>query len=60
MRRAFRNMSRIFNRRLTYTFFKVKDSRAIVVEKKRLWNLVRIMKEIRTQNIRWAFVLMRR
>jgi len=60
MRQAFRNMSRIFNRRLTYTFFKVKDSRAIVVEKKRLWNLVRIMKEIRTQNIRWAFVLMRR
>lgn len=44
MRRALRNIARIFNHRISSTFFKIKDSRAIVIEKKRLWNMVRIMK----------------
>lgn len=60
MRRAFRNISRIFTSKISSTFYQIKDSRVIIVQKKRLWNTVRILKEIRTQHMRWAFVLMRR
>ncbi len=40
--------------------FRVKDSRVIMGQTSKLRNTFRIIKEIRIQNIRWAFALMRR
>lgn len=40
--------------------FRVKDSRVIMGQTSKLRNIFRIIKEIRIQNIRWAFALMRR
>jgi hypothetical protein len=42
------------------TLFRIKDSRAIMSQTSKLRNMFRIMKEIRIQNMRWAFVLTRR
>jgi hypothetical protein len=59
-RKGIRTMTRIVGRRESNAFFQLKDSRAIVHQNKRLRTVVRILKEIRVQNIRWAFVLIRR
>ena len=60
LRKGIRAMARIVTRKMSNSFFKVKDSRVIIGQNKRLRNVVMIMKEIRTQNMRWAFALIRR
>lgn len=59
-RKGIRSMIKITSRKMSSAFFQVKDSRAIVGEKKKLNNMMRILKEIKKQNTRWAFVLIRR
>lgn len=53
-------MSKIFARKMNEALFRVKDSRVIMGQTSKLRNTFRIIKEIRIQNIRWAFALMRR
>jgi|JI6StandDraft_1071083.scaffolds.fasta_scaffold979485_1 hypothetical protein len=53
-------MVRIFSIKMSDTLFRIKDSRAIMSQTSKLRNMFRIMKEIRIQNMRWAFVLTRR
>ena len=59
-RKGIRSMIKITSRKMTNAFFHIRDSRAIVGEKKKLNNMMRILKEIKKQNTRWAFVLIRR
>lgn len=60
LRKGLRSISRLVARKLSDTLFRIKDSRVIMGQKSKLRNTIRILKEIRTQNMRWAFVLMRR
>lgn len=59
-RKGFRSIAKIFARKMSDSLFRIKDSRVIMWQTSKLRNTVRILKEIRTQNIRWAFALMRR
>lgn len=53
-------MVKIFARKMNHCMCRIKDSRVIMKQNSQLRSVVRIMKEIRIQNIRWAFALMRR
>ena len=55
-RDAFRVLIKIFNRKISGTFSVVKNTRVIIEQNKRLKLIFKIVKEIRTQNMRWAFV----
>jgi hypothetical protein len=55
-RDAFRLLITIFNRKISGTFSVVKNTRVIIEQNKRLKLMFKIVKEIRTQNMRWAFV----
>lgn len=53
-------MGKIFARKMSDILFRIKDSRVIMWQSSKVRSTVRILKEIRIQNIRWAFALMRR
>ena len=55
-RNGFRVLVKIFNRKLSVAFSILKDTRVIIEQNKRLKLMFKIVKEIRTQNMRLAFV----
>lgn len=59
-RLVIRKIVKIFGRKVGDVFFRLKDSRVIVGQNKKLRLMFKIMKEIKTQNTRWAFVGLRR
>ena len=59
-RNALRIMVKIFNRKMGDSFSIIKDTRVIIGQNKRLKLMFKIVKEIRTQNMRWAFMEIRR
>jgi hypothetical protein len=59
-RNSLRIMIKIFYRKMGYTFSIIKDTRVIIGQNKRLKLMFKIVKEVRTQNIRWAFIEIRK
>lgn len=59
-RNALKIMAKIFNRKTGDTFSIIKDTRVIIGQSKILKLMFKIVKEIRTQNMRWALMELRR
>lgn len=55
-----RKIVKIFGRKVGEVFFRIKDSRVIVGQNKKLRLMFKIIKEIKSQNTRWAFANLRR
>lgn len=59
-RKGLRTITKIFSRKVGDAVSHIKDSRVIIGQTKRMKLMFKIIKEIRTQNMRWAFVEIRR
>ena len=59
-RKGIRSMIKIVVRKKKNVFHRIMDTRVILDQNKKLRSCFKIVKEIRIQNVRWAFVHMRR
>ena len=59
-RNGLRKLIKIFSRKMGNTLSTIRNTRVIIGQNKRLKTVFKIVKEIRAQNMRWAFVEMRR